>query len=230
MRVANLLFFALSFGMTAEVFSLPKNKIAEPAPATQQPTKTQPTPFTPIVADEEEMMRSGCPLNASPAYRYLGPTQIEQTASPYVDVRIGIPETPGGNNHMRRQAALSPNGVVHMVYGVYEVDSTALDSALNFLYFYNAYDCNNSNALRNGSLEAPWPIPFLQPTRVPVTLTRVDFSSLPAQPRRSCTDAATPSPASRPPAKPRFGTAPNVWQCSRWIPRWVVGPPRLPIP
>ncbi len=157
MRVANFLFIPLLFGLISEVFALPKSKIPEAAPGTQQPAKTQPAPFTPVVADEEEMMRSGYPpLNASPTYRYLGPSQIEQAASPYVDVRVGIPETPGGNNHMRRQAALSPNGVVHMVYGVYEVDSTGTpDSARNFLYFYNAYDCSGSNALRNGSLDAP---------------------------------------------------------------------------
>ncbi|MCI0596122.1 MAG: OadG family protein, partial [candidate division Zixibacteria bacterium] len=155
MRVVNFLFIALLFGWTSGAFALPKNKAPEPAPETQKPAKTQPVSSTPVVADDDELIRTGYPLNASPAYRYLGPSQTGQAASPYVDVRIGIPETPGGNNHMRRQVALSSNEVVHMVYGVYEVESTALDPALNSLYFYNAYDCNNSNALRNGSLDAP---------------------------------------------------------------------------
>ncbi|MGH8004052.1 MAG: hypothetical protein ACRECJ_04955, partial [Limisphaerales bacterium] len=124
MRVINFLFIGVLLCLTSKLFALPKNKTPEPAPETQKPAKTQPSPFAPVVANDNELMRGGFPLNASPTYRYLGPTRIEQSASPYVDVRVGIPETPGGNNHMRRQAALSSNGVVHMVYGVYEVDST----------------------------------------------------------------------------------------------------------
>ncbi|HEU4437173.1 MAG TPA: hypothetical protein VFR89_06880, partial [candidate division Zixibacteria bacterium] len=91
-------------------------------------------------------------------YRYLGPFQIDQAASPYVDVRVGIPETPGGNNHMRRQVAVSPTGAVHMAYAVIAGTSPA-DSALNFFYFYNAYNCSGSGALEFGSLEKPLAAP-----------------------------------------------------------------------
>ncbi|MCI0404670.1 MAG: hypothetical protein L0209_01115, partial [candidate division Zixibacteria bacterium] len=125
-------------------FGLPKEK-----PAAKSPSKQAPAPdlarFTPLVLDDDEMRTSGVSYPV-PVPSYLGPHQAETAASPYVDVRVGIPETPGGNNHMRRQVALSPTGTVHMVYAVIAGYSSA-DSAINFLYFYNAYNCNNSGEL-----------------------------------------------------------------------------------
>ncbi|HXF49793.1 MAG TPA: dockerin type I repeat-containing protein [Verrucomicrobiae bacterium] len=156
MRAIILFIFAVSFGLFSESFALPKSKVPEPASVNRQPAKIQPARPIPIVVDDDVVRENSLPLDPAQSYRYLGPRQIEQSASPYVDVRVGIPETPGGNNHMRRQVALSPTGTVHMVYGIYDVDSTGTpDSARNFFYFYNAYDCGNSNALRNGSLDVP---------------------------------------------------------------------------
>ncbi|MCI0406432.1 MAG: hypothetical protein L0209_10285, partial [candidate division Zixibacteria bacterium] len=115
--------------------------------------------FTPLVVDDDEIRTTGTGASPAPVPRYLGPAKIETAASPYVDVRVGIPETPGGNNHMRRQVALSSTGTVHMVYGVIAGFSTASDSDKNFLYFYNAYNCSGSGTLEFGSLDVQMAAP-----------------------------------------------------------------------
>ncbi|HXF49717.1 MAG TPA: hypothetical protein VNL73_09890 [Verrucomicrobiae bacterium] len=148
------LLIALSFLVFPPLlFALPKDKKQTSKSPPSGPVKNAPARSTPLVLDDDEMRtsQSGIPVPA-PEPRYLGPTKIETAASPYIDVRIGIPETPGGNNHMRRQVALSPNGVVHMVYGVIS-GYAAADSARTFLYFYNAYDCGGSDSLQFGSLD-----------------------------------------------------------------------------
>jgi|GEM_PF-1836756 len=132
-------------------FALPKEKSARaktPAKTTSVPNQPR---FTPLVVDDDEMRTSGAAI-PYPAPQYLGPRVVETAASPFVDVRVGIPETPGNQNHMRRQVALSPNGVVHMVYAVISC-CTAADTARNFYYFYNAYNCSGSGALQYGSLD-----------------------------------------------------------------------------
>ncbi|HEU4437416.1 MAG TPA: hypothetical protein VFR89_08120, partial [candidate division Zixibacteria bacterium] len=105
MRRVNLLLTGILIGLASPLFALPKNRVPEPAPVVQQPAKTRAVPFTPVVVDDEKIREQSytAPFDG---FRYLGPSQIEQAASPYVDVRVGIPETPGGNNHMRRQVAL----------------------------------------------------------------------------------------------------------------------------
>lgn len=131
-----------SFGSS---FALPKEKPAAKS-STQTPTTPNAARFTPLVLDDDELRSSGgsYPVPLPP---FPGPRQPETAASPFVDVRVGIPETPGGNNHIRRQVALSPTGTVHMVYAVIAGYSSAADSAINFFYFYNAYNCNSSGDL-----------------------------------------------------------------------------------
>ena len=146
-------------------FALPKEKpAAKNSP--QTPAVSNASRFTPLIMDDDELRTSGRVSSTLPVPQYLGPRINETSASPYVDVRVGIPETPGGNNHMRRQVALSPNGVVHMVYGVIS-GYAAADSARSFLYFYNAYDCGGSDSLQFGSLDkqmiAPGPPTDLRP-------------------------------------------------------------------
>jgi len=157
MRVTYGLLVAVLFGLTSPAFPLPKSRPLEPAPSNRHPAKTQTVPFTPVVVDDE-IIREKSYTEPFDGYRYLGPGQIDQAASPYVDVRVGIPETPGGNNHMRRQVALSPTGAVHMAYGVVN-GYTSPDSVINYLYFYNAYNCSGSGALEFGSLDKPLTAP-----------------------------------------------------------------------
>ncbi|HEU4436825.1 MAG TPA: hypothetical protein VFR89_05115, partial [candidate division Zixibacteria bacterium] len=141
------------------LFALSKDKRKTAKSPSPRAVQNAPARSTPLVLDDDEMRTSQSGISVpAPEPRYLGPTNIETAASPYVDVRVGIPETPGGNNHMRRQVALSPTGTVHMVYGIYN-GYTPADSAINFFYFYNAYNCSGSGALEFGSLDVPMSAP-----------------------------------------------------------------------
>lgn len=159
---------AIAFtGFALVAFGLPKTQPVTTSGGVQQPAapKVSPTPDHPVdyTADQEMEQR-----NAVPQYRYRGgASRVISAGVPFVDVKVGIPETPGGNNHMRDQVVVSNAGVAHMVYGVYDGtyptnNESSADSAVAFLYFYNAYDCSGSNALRNGpedvQMTAPGPI------------------------------------------------------------------------
>ncbi|HXF49602.1 MAG TPA: hypothetical protein VNL73_09310 [Verrucomicrobiae bacterium] len=143
---------AIAFmGFSLVAFGLPKDKQAVPAQAgTTQAAR--PAPLNPVVVDDDQQ-KENFGLVQYPVYPRGAASRYIQAGVPYVTVRTGIPETPGGNNHMRDQVQVSPSGVAHMVYGIISGFSTAADTAINFLYFYNAYDCSNSDALRNGSLD-----------------------------------------------------------------------------
>jgi hypothetical protein len=145
-----LIFLAIFLVFKSLAHSLPKNR--SPAtgnsPAPQQPIaaqKASPSPASPVAVDDDEQIAKRNML-VYPNYRG-GVSRTIQAGAPFLDVRIGIPETPGGNNHMRDQLQVSSSGVAHMVYGIFSGVPSAIDSAMNFFYFYNAYDCGNSNDL-----------------------------------------------------------------------------------
>ena len=93
---AILVFGILFLGVfSPTAFSLPREK-KEPAPAKTVQPVVEHTRFTPVAVDDDQLRQSGFLRNSTGNYRYLGPTRLETSTSPYVDVRIGIPETPGG--------------------------------------------------------------------------------------------------------------------------------------
>jgi hypothetical protein len=160
---------AIAFlGFALVAFGLPKDKqvantssVAAPAQK-QAPVQLRRAPVMPVDAEPAgdliNMNRASAPLPAgyqAPAYR-IGATRQVTAGVPFVVVRTGIPETPGGNNHMRRQVKASASGNVHMVYRVVDVAAndttvlTAADSNTNGTMYYNAYDCGGA-PLRNGS-------------------------------------------------------------------------------
>jgi hypothetical protein len=157
------LIFFLVLGWFASLLALPKEQKPRIERREQPPSKP-PRP-TPLVLDDDLWLNpwpsAPTPAEAAapppaPAFRPLGPSRVQQASVPYVNVRVGHPEIPGGNNHMRRQVKASPNGVVHMAYRVWDgvndtVVGTADDSNTNGTVFYNAYDCGGSNALAFGS-------------------------------------------------------------------------------
>ncbi|MGH8003250.1 MAG: hypothetical protein ACRECJ_00800, partial [Limisphaerales bacterium] len=150
---------AIAFmGFSLVAFGLPKDKKAAPANQSGATQVSRPTPVNPVEANDD-LQRENAGLVTYPSYPRGGASRTIQAGVPYVTVRLGIPETPGGNNHMRDQVAVSSSGVAHMVYGIVNGFATAADSAINFFYFYNAYDCSNSDALRNGSLDVPLTAP-----------------------------------------------------------------------
>ncbi len=143
-------------GFSLVAFGLPKDKQAATRTAGAQGSavaqKPLPSPANPVVWDEEQAAQSGIPVNIP--YVRGGASRVVQAAVPFIDVRSGTAEAPIGNNHMRTQAATGPTGVVHMVYpvvnytgGVISAADSAIASHLGGLYYYNAYDCSNSNDL-----------------------------------------------------------------------------------
>jgi hypothetical protein len=145
---------AIAFmGFSLVAFGLPKDKQAvrpsSAAPLPEATQKAKPTPDQPVVFDDDLQMQNRNMEMYEVAHRGAASPNV-QAAVPYVDVRVGIPDTPGGNNHMRTQVDVGPTGVVHMVYGIVSGTPgawTPADSAINFFYHYNAYDCSNSDAL-----------------------------------------------------------------------------------
>jgi len=147
---------AIAFMGFSLAFGLPKDGKAVPSQSGST-AAARPAPLNPVVIDDDQQ-RENAGLIQYPVYPRGGASRVISAGVPYVTVTTGIPETPGGNNHMRDQVVASPSGVAHMVYGVVPGYSAA-DSAINFFYFYNAYDCSNSNALRNGPLDVPLTAP-----------------------------------------------------------------------
>ncbi len=139
-------------GFSLVAFGLPKDKQAA---SSSQPGATQtarPSPVNPVVfEDGDDYLNFG--KITYPDESRGGVSRLIQAGVPFVDVRVGMPEASSGNNHWRDQVQVSPSGVVHMVYPVVQGFSSGADSSNNFLYFYNAYDCANSNALSFGSLD-----------------------------------------------------------------------------
>lgn len=107
--------------LTPSAYPLPKNQqqltSGGSRSAEQQSVrqKISTTPTNPVVIVDDEILQKGYDLHPVSGYRNLGPSRLNQAGVPYIDVRVGIPETPGGQNHMRRQLAVSSSGVVHMV-------------------------------------------------------------------------------------------------------------------
>jgi hypothetical protein len=162
LAIAFLGFALVAFGLPKDKQAAGTSSVAAPAPAQKQaPTQLRKAPVVPLDAEPAgdllNFNRTPRPMPAgyqAPAYR-IGATRQTTAAVPFVNVRTGIPETPGGNNHMRRQVKASPGGDVHMVYRVTDVVNdtftvTAADSNTNGTMYYNAYDCGGA-PLRNAS-------------------------------------------------------------------------------
>ncbi len=147
----SLLALSIAFVSFSPLSARPKSNFSKKGLETAKLKTQDPIQTNPVVYDDDSWLseKSGVFFPTSP-YHYLGPSRLEQAAVPYLNIRVGTSELPGSNNHMRRQVALSSTGTVHMVYYVVNYTGgriTAADSAINFRYFYNAYDCSNSNAL-----------------------------------------------------------------------------------
>ncbi len=168
-RVLFLFTFSFPVGLFIHnsLYGLPKERKLPTEGNLQPPAKTVPARPIPLELEDNVWLNprhpapvqtpASAPLSA-PSFLPFGSSRVQSSASPYVDVRVGIPETPGGNNHMRRQVKVSANGVVHMVYPVFDADSaceanyysnciTPADAITNGFYYYNAYDCGGSNSL-----------------------------------------------------------------------------------
>jgi len=159
LAIAFLGFAVLGFGLPKDQKAAGSTATSAPPPAQKQPVATQAPRLQPVYYDDATAdINRTTPQVGS--YRGIGAQRMVTAGVPYVLVSTGHPETAGGNSHMRRQVKSSASGVVHMVYRVFDADTanvvqTTADSNRNGFYFYNAYDCGGSNALRNGRLAVP---------------------------------------------------------------------------
>ena len=149
---------AIAFMGFSLAFGLPKDGKSVSAPAGSTPAAARPAPLNPVVLDEEQQ-RDNVGLVQYPNYPRGGASRVISAGVPYVVVRTGVNEAIAGNNHIRDQVVASPSGVAHMVYPVCNGFTSAADTAIFGMYFYNAYDCSNSDALRNGSLDVQFTTP-----------------------------------------------------------------------